>query len=202
MATINLLPASSKNPRKFRKEKAKTAQKQTTLPSPIFILIAVSSLLVLLWLSLAIQVKLKGITLASLNEKLKNLQGDYKKTEALTQKKTELNETIESYQKALGKNIPWQEKLRFLSSCLPPQIWLNSVSVEGKAEKTLVIKGCATSYIEAEIIDSISRFTTRLREDNDFKEIKLGTLVTEKKDKLSITNFGLTCRIKEADDEP
>ncbi len=199
MAQINLLPSS--------KERAKRTKRETAESPFVKPLKAAASILAFLtllvcgsWYIVSTQTKNKENETASLDKKLSDLKTGSKEIEVLNIAKEKLNEKLFFYQKAIGDNVLWSRKLTLINKSLPSQIWLTSIYTEVNPKKMLVIKGSAVSLVESEIIDSISKFVNRLKEEpdfsDDFSEIKLGALLSEKKENLDIMNFTLFCEFK------
>lgn len=199
MAQINLLPSS--------KERSKKTKRETTegpFLKPLKAAAAILAFLTLLtygsWYLVSTQTKNKENETTSLNKKLSDLKTGSKEIEVLNIAKEKLTEKLFFYQKAIGNNVLWSKKLTLINKSLPSQIWLTSIYTELSPKKMLVIKGSAVSLVESEIIDSISKFVSLLKEapdfSDDFSEIKLGALLSEKKENFDIMNFTLFCEFK------
>ena len=139
--------------------------------------------------------------LAAIRKQVENIKLAYKKIDELNKKKKELNEVMASYDAAAKETMKWSEKAILIHKLMPPQIWLTSISSESSgAAKALVVRGSATSLIEADIISSITQFVTNLKENqmffNDFDDIKLGALQSNKKGNISYMSFSLYCKFK------
>lgn len=198
MAIINLLPDSAKHTKVFKKAGIKIplkVPKTLLIISPFFILALLIMLLVLVF-----QVKSKEKAIVLLDKELASIKSNYKEIEALNKRKQELSERLTFYQGIFENDPRWPEKLSSINTIIPSQVWLTNIYTESKPNRILVIKGSATSTVESEIVDSISRFADRLKKEasfsKDFEEIKLGSLVSEKKGNLSLMNFSLVCKFK------
>lgn len=198
MAIINLLPYSTKHPMAFEKEKVKFLPKLPKISWVIPGLFILS--IAIVWLGLSFQVKTKEKIIASLNTKLLNLKLNSQKIETLNRNKKELNEKLSFYEEIFGNPLLWSEKFSLINVVIPEQIWLTSIYAESKPQRLLVIKGCATSLVESEIISAVSQFAERLKKESsfykDFSEIKLGPIFLEKRGNLNVMNFSLICKFK------
>lgn len=197
MAIINLLPAALGG---FKKSKPAKEKSPANFKKFLFIPVIITALSIGNWMLFSVKVKVKEKALKGLAGKLQNYSVNFQKIEELAKNKKELEEKIGLYKKSLGKGIPWSEKLSAIGATLPRQIWLTEVYTEDSPANMLVIKGSATSMIETETINSISQYLTRLKENSsfseDFSEIKLGSMVAEKKGNLTIMNFSLSCGLR------
>jgi hypothetical protein len=201
MALINLLPSSKKHSKTTKVSKSNSVKISFKASKKILLIpTAILLLLLLGWSALFIQVKGREKTLSLLNKELMDFKSSNKKTEYLSNKKSELSDKLAFYKKISGGEISWSKLLSFINTAEPDQVWLTGIYIETKPNKALVIKGSATSMIESRIIVSISRFANRLKSysyfSKNFDEIKLGPLSLEKKGGLSIMNFSLFCRLK------
>lgn len=199
MATINLLPEAEKHKKVLKEEGVKIPLK---IPKPFLLVLPPFILLFFIILAgLAFQVKSKKNSIAALDKKLSNLKASYQEIETLNKRKKELSDRLAFYQGLFENNILWSEKLSLINNVLPSQVWLTSIYTETKPNRILVIKGSATSSVESEIIDSISEFVDQLKKEpsftKDIGEIKMGSLISEKKGNLSVMNFSLLCRLKQ-----
>lgn len=199
MAIINLLPDSKAHPKKLKKETAEDSSVKP-LKTFTFILIFLSILTAGGWYALSSQNTAKKNEMSLLDKRSSALKTGHNEIEKLKNLKKETEENLSFYEKILGNNMLWSKKLALISKNIPPQIWLTSIHTETSPKKMLVIRGSATSLVESEIIDSISRFVERLKNENvfsgDFSIIKLGPLISEKKGSLDIMNFSLFCEFK------
>ena len=197
MAIIDLLPAALGG---FKKSKPTKGKLPPNLKKFRFIPILITILLAGNWMLLAVKAQATEKTRKDLDSKLQDFQVAFQKLEELTKNKKELEEKIGLYKGAFEKRVSWSEKLSLVGSSLPEQIWLTQVYTEKRPANTLVIKGSATSMIETEIINSVSQYLGRLKENssfsNDFSEITLGSMVAEKRGNLTIMNFGLSCSLR------
>lgn len=199
MALINLLPSS-----KERSKKAKRETTESPLLKPLKAAASILAFLTLLtcgsWYLVSTQTKNKENENTILGEKLSDLKTGSKEIEVLNIAKEKLTEKLFFYQKAIEDNVLWSKKLALINKSLPSQIWLTSIYTELSPKKMLVIKGSAVSLVESEIIDAISKFVSQLKDapdfNDDFLEIKLGALLSEKKENLDIMNFTLFCEFK------
>lgn len=199
MADINLLPSSL---RRHRQPKTKEEKNKDALGRPFFSYVLIFSLLSsAIWLIFFVQVKTKEIALNALTKKLRGVNTDYQKIDALIKRKKELNERISSYEKIFERKILWTKKLSLINQLIPEQVWLTEISTEIKPMRILLIKGSATSLIESEIISAISQLAGQLKENpvfqKDFSEIKLGPLLSQKKGNFTVMNFSLICKFKQ-----
>lgn len=199
MAIINLLPDSKAHAKKIIK-----APEQSYLISLLKFFILILILLAILtsggWYALYTQFQTKKDALALLDKKSSALKTGYKDMEGLNKIKKECEEKLSFYEKILENNILWSKKMSLIGKNIPPQVWLTSIHTETSPKKMLVIRGSAASLVESEIMDSISQFTERLKNEpvfnSDFSIIKLGPLVSEKKASLDVMNFSLFCEFK------
>lgn len=212
MALINLLPRSLKKTKPLQKKdiESQIVQLRTGIFSGKFVLITISlftSILILLF----IQGIIKERVLSSLEKKGQILRSDYRKIEGLNKRKKELNDELTFLKGIVGTKILWSEKLYLINQIIPAQVWLTNLSIESKeikidktlpntenlpefqTVKNLLIKGSATSLVEAEIIPTITQFVELLRKDTlfsqDFPDLKLDQLQSEKKGNFLVMNF-------------
>lgn len=205
MATINLLPPEQKRGKQI-KTKAKAnfqfSRDQPLKPNRAFIIFAgISCLILITWAVLFIQSKSRERLLNSFAKKLNVQEEKLHRINELNEEKYELSQTISFYQKISASRITWTEKLFSIMNLLPPQIWLTSVyTAELKPNKLLTLKGCSSSLAETEILSSISRFTSALKESaplkETFQDFKLGELNAEKRGNLTVMEFSLSCKSK------
>lgn len=218
MGVINLLHGSAKKPKRVEKKKP---QISLTLPKdksfflwPVFGLIPL--LLAVLGLLFILNI-FKAKTLAGLEQKVANLKSSYKKIQNLSDSRKNLTNTLTFLQNISLAKTSWSDQLINLEKLIPNQIWLTNITLESIPEKqalsssqgqinqiifptnkSLTIRGSATSVVESEIISSITRFADSLKKDKsfsrDFKDIKLGPLQSEKKGNLVIMNFSVYCK--------
>ncbi len=199
MAIINLLPDSKAHPKKLKKEPAEDSSVKL-LKTFIFILIFLSILTSSGWYVLSAQIKAKKYEISLLDKKSSALKTGHNEIEKLKKIKEETREKLSFYEKILENNMLWSKKLALIGKKIPPQVWLTSIHTETSPKKMLVIRGSSASLIESEIIDSISQFVERLKNETvfsgGFTGIKLGPLVSEKKGTLDIMDFSLFCEFK------
>lgn len=199
MAIINLLPDSKTHAKKLIRASAEGSFIRL-LKFFIFILIFLAILTSGGWYVLSTQFKTKKDAITLLDKKSSALKTGYKEIEKLNEIKKECEEKLSFYEKILENNILWSKKMSLIGKNIPPQVWLTSIHTETSPKKMLVIRGSAVSLVESEIIDSISQFVERLKNETvfsgDFSVIKLGPLVSEKKAALDIMNFSLFCEFK------
>jgi Tfp pilus assembly protein PilN len=167
MALINLLPDAKAHPKKI---KGKTAQDSsvTMLKTFIFILALLSILTSGGWYSLSSQIKAKENEMSLLNKKTSALKTGQNEIEKIKKIKKGTLEKLSFYEKILENNMLWSKKLSVIGKTIPPQVWLTSIHTETAPKKMLVIRGSATSLVESEIIDSISQFVERLKNEDVF----------------------------------
>lgn len=199
MAIINLLPDAKAHPKKLKKEPTEDSSVKR-LKIFIFILVFLSILTSGGWYALSTQIKAKQDEMSLLNKKSSALKTGHNEIEKLKKLKKETEEKLSFYEKILEDNILWSKKLSLIGKNISPQVWLTSIHTETSPKKMLVIRGSATSLVESEIIDSISQFVERLKNENifssDFSIIKLGPLISAKKGTLEIMDFSLFCEFK------
>lgn len=199
MAIINLLPDKKTHPKMLKKD---TEENPSLLPLKIliFVLILLTILTAGVWYNLSSKIKAKENEIRLCDKKISAFKMGYKEIEELNKIKKENEEKLSFYKKSLGNNTLWSRKLALIGENIPPQVWLTSIHTETSPKRMLVIRGSATSLVESEIIDSISQLVERLKIEPDFSEefsvIKLGPLVSEKKESLAIMNFSLFCEFK------
>ena len=205
MATINLLPPEQKRGRQIKTQRKDNFQFSPDLPlrpnRAFMIFAGISCLIFISWAGLFIQSKIRERLLDSFAKKLIIRAEKLRRINELSEKKYELSQMISLYQKISGSRITWTEKLFSIMNILPPQIWLTSIyTAEVKPDKILTIKGCSSSLVETEILNSISRFTSALKESaplkETFQDFKLGELNAEKRGNLTVMIFSLSCKSK------
>ncbi len=199
MAIINLLPDAKAHHKKLKKEPEEDSSVKR-LKIFAFILTFLSILTSGGWYSLSAQINARKNEMSLLNKKSSALKTGYNEIEKIKKIKKETEEKLSFYEKILENNILWSKKLSIIGKNISPQVWLTSIHTETAPKKMLVIRGSATSLNESEIIDSISQFVERLKNEtvfsSDFSVIKLGPLVSVKKGSLEIMDFSLFCEFK------
>lgn len=199
MAIINLLPDKKAHTQKLKKEAAENSS-FTPLKILIFILIFLTILTSGAWYILSSKIKTKKNEILLCDKKISAFKTGYKEIEMLNKQKKGNEEKLSFYKKIIGNNTLWSKKLALIGENIPPQVWLTSIYTETSPRRMLVIRGSATSLVESEIIDSISQFVERLKNapgfSEDFSVIKLGPLVSEKKESLNIMEFSLFCEFE------
>jgi len=206
MAQINLLPQNLRNykPPKIKKEKGASPRPAVSamLKLAVFIPILLAALCALAFGFLFIEAKNKEKTLVQLNEKMKAFGGNYQRIDELSKQKKDLEEKMASYRNIAQSSVSWSQVLSALNKIIPKQIWLHSITTEIDAakNKTMTLRGSATSLAEAQIISAISQFVSSLKENElfkqNFQDVRLGPLRAEKKGNFTVMNFSLTCRFK------
>ena len=205
MATINLLPPEQKRGRQIKTQRKDNFQFSPDLPlrpnRAFMIFAGISCLIFISWAGLFIQSKVRERLLDSFAKKLIIRAEKLRRINELSEKKYELSQMISLYQKISGSRITWTEKLFSIMNILPPQIWLTNIyTAEVKPDKILTIKGCSSSLMETEILNSISQFTSALKESaplkETFQDFKLGELNAEKRGNLTVMIFSLSCKSK------
>lgn len=199
MAIINLLPDAKAHPKKLKEKPAEDSSVRL-LKTFIFILGFLSILTTGGWYSLSAQIKAKENEMSLLDKKNSALKTGRNEIEKIKKIKKESDAKLSFYEKILEDNILWSKKLALIGKTIPPQVWLTSIHTETSPKKMLVIRGSATSLVESEIMDSISQFVERLKNETvfsgDFSVIKLGPLVSAKRGTLEIMDFSLFCEFK------
>jgi len=202
MAIINLLPQL---PGKTRSKTPAGKLPKFSLPKnklllfvPVAVIFAIAGIKLL---ALSHLVMTKEATRVSLQKKVDSLQGVYKEIKDLSDKKTQAQGEVSFFESAYKNNIAWSEKLESINRLIPQQIWLTSISLERQGNgRNLVIRGISTSFIEAEMISSITQYADRLEKESsfgkNFEDVKVGQLQTEKRGTLNIMNFVLYCKLR------
>ncbi len=227
MALINLLPNAPKKPKPVVKKRAGRVSPASTsikikisFSRPILIIILLY-LAILIFFFMRTTIKVK--TLSSLEKRIQGINLAYQKINELDEKKRKLNDTLTFLKSESKIKTLWSEKLYLINKLIPPQMWLTNIIIESKEIKleptvepkkkkepektanpfktqtleTLIIKGSATSLIEAEIIASITQFVALLKEEasfnRGFQDIKLGQLQSSKEGNLTVMNFVIYC---------
>lgn len=187
---------------------------------PVFVAGAVFAAILAIQLS---QVAVSSGSLSSLEKKNSAFKSVYKQIDEMKKQKTDLGETLSFLKKASAEQTSWSEKFSIINKSLPAQIWLTNISIESKTSSralpaaqakqkgntkpiqpeiiktlTLSIKGAATSLIETDIIGSITQFVDALKKNTafsqEFSDIKLGPLQSDKKGNLTVMKFIIYCR--------
>lgn len=215
MAIINLLPKGT-GPDKPKRQKGKPKKGvkfniplpklsfSSLIPAMIIIALCGGVLLFLL-----IQFNIERKTLASLRAQVDDLQSDHRELNTLRNKKAELVDIITFYVSVTQHDVVWSEKLRLIRQLIPSEVWLNSISTDGgfrgrrrreALKRGLSIRGSAVSTTEPQIIESIMRFVTDLKEDasfnKDFEAFAVGPLRLKVSGEYNVADFSLNCRFR------
>ena len=201
MSLINLLPSSKKHFKAVKTVKNNAAKIALFAPKKmLFIPTAVLLLLVISWMALFIHVRGREKKLSLLDKELSDFKSSNKQTEYINKKKSELNDKLSFYEKALGEETTWSKLLSLINEAVPNQVWLTGIYTQSDPNRSLVITGSAASVIESKMIVAISAFTNRLKNypyfRKAFEEIKLGAISLDKKGSLNVMNFSLLSRFK------
>jgi len=211
MIEINLLPSSQ------RKRK-----KEMRLPPTMFIAIG-GGLLLLLFLTtvgLTVGVRMQKGSLLRTKESIEKIRPESEKIAIRKKEEEKLKKRMAIIKKLMDNRILWAKKLNRLSDLVLPQIWLTSLSIEGKSEedqsgnkettkkkktteKFLVIKGVAASTTgETGGLKLVGDFMDKLKNDpsfsGDFTNIQQhGSLRWRQSKGVEAMYFELRCRFKE-----
>ncbi|MCU0651453.1 MAG: hypothetical protein MUC39_00715 [Candidatus Omnitrophica bacterium] len=188
---------------------------------PVFVAGAAFAAILVIQLS---QLAVNAKSLSSLEKKMLAFKSVYKQIDDMSKKKISLGETLSFLQRASAEQTSWSEKFYIINKSLPPQIWLTNITIESKTSaralpaaaqakqknnalatqteisKTLIlsIRGAATSLIEADIIGSITQYVDTLKKNStfnqEFSDIKLGPLQSDKKGNLTVMKFVIYCK--------
>ena len=196
MITINLLPKQIQKERKLN-----------TLKS-LIITVAGSLLafLLLVWILLGLNLRVRKAQFNSLNKRWKSLVPVVNEVAKLEEYKKTLEKRVRLVDNLLHRRMLWAKKLNDISRLIPDGVWLNGLrigqkSLTGSADgiisnKALILDSACVSLKGEEMLDLIGRFMASMKNDKgffqDFIDIRLGTCQRERRGSLETMNFELT----------
>lgn len=121
----------------------------------------------------------------------------------LEKQKQELEDRLSNLSLIIDKRIFWTSKLDQLPKIIPPGLWLTDLAVAEKllkgdrVSRSLTIKGVAYHEDPVQEIGVITKFVSRLKENNafaqGFTEIKLDSMASAQLKEMPVKNFAISC---------
>lgn len=125
------------------------------------------------------------------------LEPDKKKVDVILVEMRELTVKTQAIEKISKEhNILWSKKLNIISDVLPKGVWIRKVAF---TDQVLFIEGSAISRQRDGMIN-VHEFTSNLKQSEGFldglEELELGSVQRRKINKVEITDFLISARIK------
>jgi len=219
MIKINLLPEELKRKRQFN----------TYILTLLCIAVGVLVIIVVISLVLGVQVKVQSARFSRLNKEWDVIRKEEKEVLGLEVLRVELDGKKKAIEDLAQSRLLWSRKLYQLSRQVLPSIWLADFNITTRTEKvkvpvkpdprkgrkkkeasqvawvqksfqTIILKGTVISLSGEEMIDSVGKFMTSLKDDKDFfqdfSDIEL--IFTQRKviQEQDAMDFELACRLK------
>ncbi len=200
MIVINLLP------KKIQKER-----NLNTLKSLIIAVVgSLLAFLLLVWILLGLNLRIKKAHFNSLNKRWESLVPVVNEVAKLEEYKKTLERRVRLVDDLLYRRMLWAKKLNDISRLIPNGVWLRNLRIGQKSltgstdeiisNKALIINGTCVSLKGEEMLDLVGRFMATLKDDEgffqDFVDIRLGTCQRERRGNLETMNFELTLWLK------